>query len=321
MSDRSNLSAQNLEFLRKEAKALLKRCRSGDSDAVSRLLSQLPHAGPDFQLADVQHAVARESGYMNWADLKFSLRSGKLPADYSRPGSEGELPSGFQEWKRGVTYTVKPEMLAPLAVGRVYRVFAGVFGKAATSGSNDYSDVYRRATAILNERIEEFRCVEKTRPLHTWISAHAWLTPKLVSQAVYAVVSMGILYPGDHDVKPQGQRAPTATELRLPGGLTRDKLTETAIPRPEESYVAFDGGDPADPKSDIVMFSYGEYVPSADGLNFEPFVRRAERRARSHCRIMEDRSRARPLSIVRRQWFCATNPDIAVVHVYFRAGA
>lgn len=49
----------NLEFLRKEAKALLKRCRAGDAQATSRINAQLPRqpAAADMKLADVQHAL------------------------------------------------------------------------------------------------------------------------------------------------------------------------------------------------------------------------------------------------------------------------
>src|SRR5438093_1232287 len=72
MSDPSNLFPNiNLEFLRKEAKALLKRCRAGDAQAISRIHAQLPRSNPaGIKLADVHHALARERGYANWAALK-----------------------------------------------------------------------------------------------------------------------------------------------------------------------------------------------------------------------------------------------------------
>jgi ankyrin repeat protein len=75
MSDSPNF---NLEFFRKEAKALLKRCRAGDAQAIGRMRAQLPRLAPlddaviadQIQLADVQHAIAREQHRVNWADLK-----------------------------------------------------------------------------------------------------------------------------------------------------------------------------------------------------------------------------------------------------------
>jgi ankyrin repeat protein len=68
----------HLEFLRKEAKALLKKCRSGDADAIRRVRLQLPRLASltDVQLAeavklaDIHHAVARERGHDSWGELK-----------------------------------------------------------------------------------------------------------------------------------------------------------------------------------------------------------------------------------------------------------
>jgi hypothetical protein len=66
MSDRTYL---NLEFLKKEAKAVLRHCRSGDVRALDRVRAQIPTLAEQIQLADVQHAIAREAGYLNWAEL------------------------------------------------------------------------------------------------------------------------------------------------------------------------------------------------------------------------------------------------------------
>ena len=61
----------NLEYLRKEAKKLLKQCRAKDPEAIARVCAQLPNLAPeDAKLADVQHSLAREQGYANWAALK-----------------------------------------------------------------------------------------------------------------------------------------------------------------------------------------------------------------------------------------------------------
>ena len=72
-SNPSNLPPHiNLEFLPKEAKALLKRCRAGDAQATGRTGAQLPRqpAAADMKLADAQHTLARELGFANWAALK-----------------------------------------------------------------------------------------------------------------------------------------------------------------------------------------------------------------------------------------------------------
>ena len=67
-----NFQNINLEFFRKQAKALLKRCRAGDAQALARIHQQLPKLidADGIRLADVQHALAREHGYANWAALK-----------------------------------------------------------------------------------------------------------------------------------------------------------------------------------------------------------------------------------------------------------
>src|SRR3989442_14452454 len=62
----------NLEFLRKEAKTILKQCRAGDAAVIARMRAQLPGLGSDIKLADVHHALAREHGYTNWAELKLN---------------------------------------------------------------------------------------------------------------------------------------------------------------------------------------------------------------------------------------------------------
>jgi ankyrin repeat protein len=72
MSDPLNPHPINLEFLRKQAKALLKSCRAGDPQVIHRICTQLPSLVDPAaaKLADVHHALARELGFNNWAALK-----------------------------------------------------------------------------------------------------------------------------------------------------------------------------------------------------------------------------------------------------------
>jgi ankyrin repeat protein len=68
----------NLEYLRKQAKSLLKLCRSGDAAALNRVRQRLNRfqnmddatALAEIRLADVHHALALEQGCRSWADLK-----------------------------------------------------------------------------------------------------------------------------------------------------------------------------------------------------------------------------------------------------------
>ena len=61
----------NLEFERKEAKALLRHLRAGDPEALAR--ARLVHPGVDdpgsVQLADAQLVIAREYGFASWPKL------------------------------------------------------------------------------------------------------------------------------------------------------------------------------------------------------------------------------------------------------------
>lgn len=81
MSDSSRIPSNvNLEYFRKQAKRLLRDCREGKVPAIARVRSQLPRINslsPDeiaaqLKLGDVQHAIAREQGFPNWAALKLS---------------------------------------------------------------------------------------------------------------------------------------------------------------------------------------------------------------------------------------------------------
>ena len=74
------MSNVNLEYFRKQAKRLLRDCRAGNRAAIGRLRSQLPRLNnidpqelaDQIKLADVQHALAHEQGFENWAELKQS---------------------------------------------------------------------------------------------------------------------------------------------------------------------------------------------------------------------------------------------------------
>lgn len=70
--------ARSFEQFRALAKRLLGDCRSGDAAALERVRARLPQlaaltpaaAAAAVKLADVQHALAREAGVSNWAELK-----------------------------------------------------------------------------------------------------------------------------------------------------------------------------------------------------------------------------------------------------------
>lgn len=66
----------NLEYLTKEAKALLKDAKAGQAEALTRLRTfGPPDAWRSPQLADCQHALAREHGFPSWPRLKAQVEA------------------------------------------------------------------------------------------------------------------------------------------------------------------------------------------------------------------------------------------------------
>lgn len=67
-------SRPSLEYERKQAKALLRRLRAGDPDAVARAGERhdtlRQSAGADITLADAQLVIAREYGFASWPRLE-----------------------------------------------------------------------------------------------------------------------------------------------------------------------------------------------------------------------------------------------------------
>ncbi len=70
----------DLDHEKKQAKALLKAYRDGDSTALARFRAQLPRltstaATPSPTLADAQFVIARERGFESWPKLKAHIES------------------------------------------------------------------------------------------------------------------------------------------------------------------------------------------------------------------------------------------------------
>jgi hypothetical protein len=329
MSSPSNLSSiVNLEFLRKEAKSLLKLCRSRDAGALARIRAGLPRLAEldgerlaiEIKLADIQHALAQERGFANWGELKRQDSIKALP-DFSQAGSDGiALPEGFSPWRWCVSYTVRPEILSPLIYGREYRIIARAL--RSSEGFTTYAALYDRATAIADSRVAQLKCAAEGTFLHKRILNHGWFRYNATNIPT-AFLTIGIVCLKQGDPIPQGENAPTREELAVPGGMTPDNFTvpAAAINKSiEESYSVGDVRDPLDAGPGIFMFSYGEYAQACDGIDYKPFVERAERLTKLHLPFLygldSNSPSAKHAKIVRREWFCATNPDIAVVHVY-----
>jgi hypothetical protein len=305
----------NFEFVRKEAKSLLKLCRSKDPAALSRIRANLPHiaklsneqTAAEIQLADVQQALARECGLASWSQLKQQSVSKSAP-DFLQPGNDGApLPEGFNPWRSCVSYTVRPEMYAPLIYGREYRIFVRVLRRGA-----GYAELYSRALAIAKGRAAQLRCVEG-QILHSRIVVHGWFRYEAIdAPTAYLTLTVTALNPGDPAL--EGLNPPTIEQLGAPGGMTPENTPASSFTGKEihESYT--DPGGIAEGQN-ILLISYGEYVSTCDGIDYTPFVERAEKLAQFHVESLHGR-----WTIMRREWFSATTPDIVVVHVFCRHG-
>jgi hypothetical protein len=325
MPEQNGLSVHfNLEFLKKEAKALLKQCRSRDHEAICRVRSALPrvsqlddeHASSEIKLSDVQFALAREHGYANWAILKQTDHQPEMNPDFSSPGSDGRLPEDYVPWRWGVSYTVRPELLSPLVSGQEYLITVGVLAKRPSDETfTGYADLYEHATAIAHARAAALRCPQGGS-LHARLLNHTWFrhgsTP-----LVRAAVTLEITCGKEGDAKPDAKLPPTPEALTSPGGTTIEEAA--ALPKRtwHEIYSVSELREPPSDKPAIFGFSYGEFVLSCDGLDFKPYVERAEAMTRFHMSFAGgNMGSGNELKIVRREWFCATKPDIAVVHIY-----
>jgi hypothetical protein len=78
-------SQSNLESLRKEAKRWFKAIQAGARQAIDRL-TRIDHDHPTPTLRVVQHTMALEYGFPNWAAMK-SWRTGLSPAAATPSGS------------------------------------------------------------------------------------------------------------------------------------------------------------------------------------------------------------------------------------------
>src|SRR5689334_19163107 len=71
------IRADNLEYFRKQAKALLRRARRGDSAALARFGRVVPGrvvvGAQSLKLSDAQLVIAREAGFSSWPKLRDEL--------------------------------------------------------------------------------------------------------------------------------------------------------------------------------------------------------------------------------------------------------
>ena len=245
--------------------------------------------------------------------------------DFLQQGHDGALPEGFPVWRRGVTYTGRPEVLAPLRRGQEYRINVTVRRKIAKVGEFiAYADLYDICTGILGARSATLTSSDPGEPLHTWVQWHAWWCGAVSdkypasgdSKIACASITLGLVFPKTGESRTQGQNAPEPAQLLKPGAaMTDPSPSESVRPqRLDEAHTVFDFNDPLAAGAEITL-SYGEYVPPVQEINFEPFVRRAEDLAEFNGSLFCPGS---SIEIIRREWFRITDSNFVTVMVYYR---
>jgi hypothetical protein len=244
-------------------------------------------------------------------------------ADFLQPGCDGTLPAGVNEWSRGLVYTARPEIPHRLRNGQEYRITVAYKRRAGVNeASAGYGDLYRRVSFIARARIGQLMCSTADEPPHAWVMCHGWRPLGDTHNIVAAFLTMGLVCLPEGDPKPLGEKAPTAEELLRPGGTTLEILTRFAPQRVDEIYNEFDFTDPSNPDNDPMILSYGESVQTCEAIDFQPFVRRAEALAKFYWDVLgtlPGGSKGAGFEILRRNWYCITNPNLVTVEVHFAA--
>jgi hypothetical protein len=241
--------------------------------------------------------------------------------DFLQQGSDGSLPDGFAVWRRGVTYTVRPEILVPLHRGQEFRINATVRWKVEKDREfTGYAELYDICAGILRARGTALTSSDEGEPLHTWTQWHAWWCGSIADKypaagdanVACASITIGLAYPNS------GQPGPEGLKALDPADLLKPNPAESIPPqRADEMHIVFDFNNPSTAGSEITL-SYGEYVSPDQEINFEPFVQRAERLAEFYGRRFFQEAST---EIVKREWFRITDSNFVVVMVYFRTTA
>lgn len=228
---------------------------------------------------------------------------------FLQPGSDGDPSvsfedSGFRDWRRGAVHTVR--RMEALPHDRPYRILVAVRARSVKDVAvPPYGDLYGRAVAITETRLAEFAHLSPQGRT----AAHAWGRYDGAFSFTFATIATVLAASGNLGMS---LPPPSPAELMAPGG-EMPAGAASASRHFDEIYNDFSFGS----EQEMVMFSYGEYVTSADRLDFTPFLERAEHCAKLHHRTLIDPGDFR---ILRREWLFAgdANETQAVVHVYFR---
>jgi hypothetical protein len=124
---------RNLEQLRKQARELLRKVRSGDPEALGRFSAQFSSRSRARQLAHALAVVARENGYLSWPKLKADIEQastvGAQPVlKFRRRKGPKQLPSR-QRMEELYAYTLRLVELGDPAEFALRPSPSGEYGK------------------------------------------------------------------------------------------------------------------------------------------------------------------------------------------------
>jgi uncharacterized protein YndB with AHSA1/START domain len=190
MSVQSDSTSPNLEYYRKQAKALLKNVQFKDPESVARVQTHLTQFQPDdpFQLSDAQWVIARENGAESWPKFRAAIESGsteKLEAPTEAPLTESvskvRTPTSRDELKPDKPGGMSSEAVMK-STGRSWDEWFAIFDEAGLQASTHKQIVaeaekhgvgawWRQMVAVGYEQARGLRTVNMSRAGDYQVSA------------------------------------------------------------------------------------------------------------------------------------------------------
>jgi hypothetical protein len=242
----------------------------------------------------------------------------KTDPKFLASGADCELASGTSLWQKGLVYTSRTGPPPGRPIGDDYRISVGFKrGVAAPHAITGFHDVYRRVATVATCRISQLTCPDTGKVPSSMILGHTWRP--LGDNIITSLITLCLRCPGQNGIEVKGEPPPTEEALRFPGGATLEELERLAPQRADEIYNEFDFTDPSTPNPAPITLSYGESISGSDKVvDFRPFVKRAERLARSYHALLQTlgEARAQSFRIQRREWFLASESFVAI-HICF----
>jgi hypothetical protein len=208
--------------------------------------------------------------------------------------------------------------MSPLVCGEEYRIGATVVrSQPADASFRGYEDLYSHADTLVRARAARLTCSNECPSLHIRMVGHTWFR-HAATNLVRAAITLGVTCLKNGEVGTAGKSRPTSEALAVAGGMTPEQLAQLGVKKGFDEIYS-DADVRAEPDSNgMFTFSYGEYVKSVERIDYKTLVRRAEEFTAFHLQLLGKSEPSSDLNIVKREWFYATNPDIAVVHIYVR---